>query len=408
MIKNRKYIYISPIDYSGTIYKTQIIDWLESYKRNGLDFDLWQGLHFRTHLNIFSAARMIRKIKSNTTLFSGSFYFFPSTFPGFIFNALILLIIFSKYLFHYDELLVFSRGLYGRELNFLKKIYPKRIISVYDARGAAAEEYIYSTLKSNLLSKKRFSTIAHLSYLECYTANEADMVFAVSKVLQNYYIRNYHTDPDKFFTYPCLSNSSKFYYDKELRDKMRKKLGYEEHVKVLVYAGGFRNSWHLQDDLFYFLDSIAAISENTRFLVLSKDKISEKELLESYPRLSGQITFTAVENEEIFKYYNAGDIGILIREDTIMNNVAAPTKFSEYVLCGLPVLISKGVGDYSQFVDKHKIGFVINFEQIRDMPSGVLNKIFSLDIDKAKIAEIGIKHLSKESLVPHVVEKLIQ
>jgi hypothetical protein len=250
--------------------------------------------------------------------------------------------------------------------------------------------------------------IAHISYLEQYTTAEANSVFAVSQVLQNYFIKNYHTDPDKFFTYPCLSNKNKFFYSIQVRNTMRNNLGYKIDDKVIIYAGGFRNSWHLQNDLFCLLNAIATNSENTRFLILSKDKISESELLKTYPSLIGRTTFQSVENEEIYKYYNAGDIGILIREDTIMNNVAAPTKFSEYVLCGLPVIISKGVGDYTKFVDKHKIGFVLDFDQVQEIKPELLNQIFSKDFNKTEVAEIGKMYLSKESLVPKVIEKLKQ
>jgi glycosyltransferase involved in cell wall biosynthesis len=45
-----------------------------------------------------------------------------------------------------------------------------------------------------------------------------------------------------------------------------------------------------------------------------------------------------------------------------LNRLAAPTKFAEYVLCGLPVLISPDIGDYSEYVAANEAGLVISPE----------------------------------------------
>jgi len=61
------------------------------------------------------------------------------------------------------------------------------------------------------------------------------------------------------------------------------------------------------------------------------------------------------------------DYGFLLRERSLANAVAAPTKFAEYLAAGLKVLISPGVGDYSDLVEKHALGHVID-ENRTDLP----------------------------------------
>jgi glycosyltransferase involved in cell wall biosynthesis len=60
----------------------------------------------------------------------------------------------------------------------------------------------------------------------------------------------------------------------------------------------------------------------------------------------------------------AGDYGLLLREPSVTNQVAAPVKFAEYLACGLPVICSDCIGDYPNFIREHNAGIVINEGEI--------------------------------------------
>ena len=59
-------------------------------------------------------------------------------------------------------------------------------------------------------------------------------------------------------------------------------------------------------------------------------------------------------------HLNAMDISLLLRDNSILNRVSSPTKFSEYLINGLPVITTQYVGDFSEQVIKHKLGFVLS------------------------------------------------
>lgn len=63
---------------------------------------------------------------------------------------------------------------------------------------------------------------------------------------------------------------------------------------------------------------------------------------------------------EVPEYLLAADYGLLIRENSITNYVASPVKFAEYLSCGLKVIISSELGDYSALTMKHNLGYVID------------------------------------------------
>jgi hypothetical protein len=55
----------------------------------------------------------------------------------------------------------------------------------------------------------------------------------------------------------------------------------------------------------------------------------------------------------------AGDVGLLLRERHPMNEVAAPGKFAEYVLSGLPIVMTEGIGDFSAAVRDSELACVL-------------------------------------------------
>jgi hypothetical protein len=93
----------------------------------------------------------------------------------------------------------------------------------------------------------------------------------------------------------------------------------------------------------------------------------------------------------------AADMGLLIRERHPLNEVAAPTKFAEYVMTGLPVMISEYIGDYSEFVRNKNIGIVLSniakedeylskFASFRNDPT-VPNRVEIFDLGKERFSK---------------------
>jgi hypothetical protein len=69
-----------------------------------------------------------------------------------------------------------------------------------------------------------------------------------------------------------------------------------------------------------------------------------------------QVICKKVNHNKVPEYLIAADYGLLIREESITNKVASPVKFAEYLACGLKVIISENLGDYSEFIEKYNCG----------------------------------------------------
>jgi hypothetical protein len=59
---------------------------------------------------------------------------------------------------------------------------------------------------------------------------------------------------------------------------------------------------------------------------------------------------------EVAALMSSADYGLLLREQSFTNRVAAPTKFAEYLAAGLKIIISENLGDYSKLVLDLELG----------------------------------------------------
>ena len=88
-----------------------------------------------------------------------------------------------------------------------------------------------------------------------------------------------------------------------------------------------------------------------------------------------------VPYEEVTKYLNAVDFAVVWRDNNIVNKVASPVKFSEYVCTGLPVIANNGVGLIEDYINNTKFGNVIeSFDEINDHLIDDLLKLQRIDI----------------------------
>lgn len=400
--QQRKFLYISNVRVDDTVFQTQVLDWLHLFNNHSVRFQLIQVFHIKDLLKINHVRRQITYIRQNTTLPFQYFFFFPSKSMLYVINSIRL---FLTLMFTNQEIVIFSRALIGKEVVLLKRILREKVIFYFDARGASAEENKYLSLKKGDFSFKRYKMEGTVHYLEYRTLISSDKIFVVSQVLKSYFKRTYNLVNKKFVEYPCLSDTSKFFYDPGIREDVRHKLNIANDIKVLIYSGGI-DGWHMFDKLLNFLDYLLKHEKNAFFLCLTKDILELERLMKSHPETARKSLGISALNSEVFKYLNAADYGILFRANTLTNNVASPTKYAEYILCGLPVLISEDVGDYSNFTSKYNLGTVLKEDELIT-PQNFDRSFLNRNFDRSLIAEFGRKHLSKDSIIDELVSEFL-
>ncbi|MNP50410.1 hypothetical protein D3C76_1446730 [compost metagenome] len=69
---------------------------------------------------------------------------------------------------------------------------------------------------------------------------------------------------------------------------------------------------------------------------------------------------TINNKDEMSTLLSRTEFGFLLRSPAPLNAVASPIKFGEYISCGVAVIISPGVGDYSELVSTTNAGKILD------------------------------------------------
>ena len=323
-------------NYSG-IYKSQVVDVCSFLQK---EFDI--PVKLVAFVSIRSYMSQKKNISSNYT----NSVVLPM-FPKVRFWKLNTITLFLVCLFSGDRK-VWARGAFAANMaTSLKKM--KLVKSVlFDARGAyQAELTEYDVVEENII-KKNIERIEHTAL----TKSNAQL--AVSNKLVEWWKLKYNYVPVNFAVIPCtLSN---FFYKEFISEaewlSERKKNGYTKDDVILVYSGSSAGwqSFNLVDE---FLYDMFSAHNDVKLIFLSNEIPKESKIFKTY---SNRITAKWVKPEEVNQLLIMADYGLLIREQSITNQVASPVKFAEYLACGLQVIISENIGDFTGFAKEHQCG----------------------------------------------------
>ena len=217
----------------------------------------------------------------------------------------------------------------------------------FDARGAYAAEWKeYRIVDDEAL-------IAQFPEVEREVVTRSDFHIAVSNALVAHWREQYAYTGTDHVVIPCTLASSHLAVAKD-PGTAREELGFRPDDVVLVYAGSTAG-WQSFSLLEAMLRPVLDAQPHIKLLFLSPPSADIQALANAY---LGRVVNTWVPAAKVPAVLCAGDVALLVREDSTTNRVASPTKFAEYLVCGLPVIISAHIGDFSALVRQQQLGLV--------------------------------------------------
>ncbi len=322
--------------YSG-IYSSQVIDVVRFLRT-----DLKQSIKLVAFVSLRNYREEKRKIKSELTdavvlpMFPGVKRWRKNTFLLRLYCGL------KK-----PEMII-GRSVMATQLALMVKNNRIRKV-VYDGRGAIAAEWKeYGVVKEPGMLNEIFE-------LEKEVVLASDSRIAVSKKLVEHWQTNFNYSGQSHVVIPCTLN--KVFTENPISEESirasRHKLGLLENDIVFIYSGSVAG-WQSFELLYDFIAPL--LKEANCKMVFLADK--DANILKLEKEFPGKVICRKVSAKEVPSCLLAGDYGLLIRENSITNKVASPVKFAEYLSCGLQVIISEELGDYSGFVNKHACGSI--------------------------------------------------
>lgn len=211
---------------------------------------------------------------------------------------------------------------------------------------------------------------------KCFT--NADILVSVSNEMSRWMLTSSGRKAD--YIIPCCFDGKFFYNKPEQRNLLRRKLGWMENVPVIVYAGG-ASHWQRIPEMMSLLSRVQKKVKNLHMIFLSAEVKLLEYLAAQVGLITGQYAVLNAPHDSVADWFSMADAGIILRHDTTLNNVASPIKLAEYMACGLAVIATRGIGDYSKLIERHGAGIIL--ENI--LSDNSVQDIASLITDKKKL-----------------------
>lgn len=242
---------------------------------------------------------------------------------------------------------VYSHSLVGIDPPVVRKLLPERRGPfLMDMHGAVPEEFV--------LYDDHFMAQKYAAY-ETWAARHSDAIVCVTDAMADHLGSKLGLPAERMLACPI------FLHETGERPVLR---GYNDRPRA-IYAGGTQR-WQRIPDLAAL---VAETQTAVDWVLLTPDVSAMKTALEAAgaDADAGGTGVRAAAQNEVFTCYRACDFGLLLREASVVNRVACPTKLIEYLRYGvIPVLDFAEIGD---FLD-HGMQFVtVDAFRAGDLPS---------------------------------------
>ncbi len=192
---------------------------------------------------------------------------------------------------------------------------------------------------------------------------------------------------------PCCTNLELFKFNEESRARLRAELGIEDQFAV-IYSGSI-DGWYLTEKMADFFAYLVRKRPDAHFLWLTPSRHERiHELMAARAVDSHSYTVRSAKPDEVPSYLSAADAGIAFIKSCFSKLASSPTKYAEYLACGLPLVVNRGIGDSDSLITEEDAGVLV-----REFSEGEYEQVISQldrfmqnpDATRKKAREIAAK-----------------
>ena len=169
-------------------------------------------------------------------------------------------------------------------------------------------------------------------------------------------------DASKLNVIPCCVELEEFKYKEEQRLAVRKKLNIEDEVTG-IYVGKFGGIYYSDEALESFKAAFEYFKNNFKMIILTPDNKSQiRNRLIEIGLDKDSFIVDSIPHSEVPSYLSAADFAFSLYRPSRSKRFLSPIKNGEYWANGLPVIMTKGIGDDSQIIDSEGGGVTFDLE----------------------------------------------
>lgn len=193
-----------------------------------------------------------------------------------------------------------------------------------------------------------------LHWFEQKMSSNAEAVIALSNNMKDYAKEKYNVELQNFYVKPALFVEKQNHFLLNRAD-----LNIDENATVGIYAGKF-GGIYLFDETIDLIKASQNYFENHFFIVLTANKSNEvlSKMKEKGIDTSRVIVKNVPQNE-VSAYMKIADYAINPVKPVPSKRCCTSIKDTEYWQVGLPIIISKNIGDDSDLINQFDLGYVL-------------------------------------------------
>lgn len=226
---------------------------------------------------------------------------------------------------------------------------------VFDVRGLMAEEYVDAEhWKANGVPARLTKS------MEARVLRAADGVVTLTDALwaemQNWPSVAGHAS--LHLTIPCCVDLDRFRFDAQPRLQHRAELGLGNRF-VLIYSGSV-GGWYMTDEMAAFFAALKQIRPDAFFLWVTQGPQNiVSAAMQRHGVGQADYDVRKVLSSDIPGYLSTADAGIAFYRPGVSRLGTSPVKVSEYLACGLPVVMNRGIGDSDSIIMSAQAGVLL-------------------------------------------------
>jgi glycosyltransferase involved in cell wall biosynthesis len=214
---------------------------------------------------------------------------------------------------------------------------------LFDIRGLQAEEYVDGGVWKQGGLKYRLAKRAE-ARMFARAAGAVVLTRAIAPYVLERFAALGRRPPMEVI--PCCVDLAAFDFDPAARVRVREQLGVPAPTALFVYSGSL-GTWYLPDDMARFVRTFRDVSGRAVHLLWLVNNAPEiaREASRRAGLQDGEVTIRGAAAAEVPSHLAAADAAVALIRPCFSKRSSSPTKYAEALAVGLPLLISRDVGD---------------------------------------------------------------
>lgn len=226
----------------------------------------------------------------------------------------------------------------------------RRVPVLFDIRGLQAEEYVdggvwkKGELKWQLAKRSERGFFRKASGAVVLTEN-------IRPYVEDEFRAQGRLPPLEVI--PCCTDLERFRFDPAGRAQIRATLDVPDDATLLVYSGSL-GTWYLADEMARLTRAYRDHTGKRTILLwlVNNDREIALAASKNAGLADADVRVTSAKASEVAAYLSAADASLALIKPSFSKRSSSPTKYAECLAAGLPLVISRDVGDGAILGDK--------------------------------------------------------